>query len=233
MKKEIKEQVSILVQSIYKKTDDINEAIDKIMEIVEGDPAAEADQPTPAPETVRLWCGKDYSAGYWYTRGKVYNTADFKTDIVESENGKGLSYSSIEEFWADRDGFNNENILFPLLHRPAKEGEWARNIKTGGVINVLAGAKQTQSDGVAYGGKDGYLHYMPNAEYEVIENYHGEHEPKPEEPKRTWTDPENGRVYELKDPPAKKDDYILVTKMVGYTDDERYDINRNQRNRID
>ena len=184
MKNKVKEQVSTLVQSIYKKTDDINKVIDKIMEIVEGDPTTEADYLTPAtPDPVRLWCAKDGVYG-----GKT--NAFCRGDILNFISGEAVKYRNgivgrphcVLQYYLSNLGSWHDSI-FPLTKRTAKEGEWARNIKTGEVVKVIAGAKQDKDDGIAYAGKDGCLHYMPNAEYEVIENYQGEHEPKPEEPK--------------------------------------------------
>lgn len=169
MKKEI--DINKYVVSVLEPLNLKGETLDEVINIIEREDKPK-DQPAPAP--IRLWCAKDRQSGTWLTRGKIYETPENK---ITFDDGWKTLYEGTDRF---SDGTKLNTLLFPLAKRPAKEGEWARNIITGEVIKVIAGAKQTQSDGVAYGGKDGYLHYMPNTEYEVIENYQGEYE-QPEE----------------------------------------------------
>jgi len=78
---------------------------DKAEMIKRPEPAIE-----PTPESMKLYCVKDYKPGEWCTKGKIYEM-----------DAKGLI--TFDDGWRD-DISCFEDTLIPLVHRPAKVGEW-------------------------------------------------------------------------------------------------------------
>jgi len=117
------------------------------------------------PDTVRLWCANGKN------RGHVETVAE-GTWLACSDGGR----------------------YYKLVKRPAKEGEWARNIKTGEVSKVISECDdesgsvyvRTNQHNRVYRGDSAKALISPPFDfwnetyYEVIENYHSEHEPEPE-----------------------------------------------------
>ena len=183
MKKEIKEQFREIADKFTK---DMNRIIDGI-----------EDETKPAPD-VRLWCAM-----------KPVNWRWKRGDII-TLNGKTMYkyFKTAEEFidWCEL-----KRYLFPLIKRPAKEGEWAMATskvdpfhcpirKEGDVFKITSVDR-----GIAVS----YENRFNQDEYEVIDGYTGEYE-QPEEPKRTWTDPKTGKVYELVNRRVKIGESVLI-----------------------
>lgn len=134
-------------------------------------------------EPVRLWCAKDYL--------NLYNRNDILTLCNRYMNYPLDDFQS--GFYDNFDDFKRRNphaseTIYPLVKRPAKEGEWfvvtnPNNLefpyhKTGDVLQAL-GNQMNESYNHVYYKKNGEYHVAYNADYEVIENYHGEYETCP------------------------------------------------------
>ena len=190
-----------------------------LSEDAEADPKPE-DKPTEGKrQPIKLYCVKDYNPGEFLTKGKVYEIA---------HDGAKITY---DDGWAASliiasDNFRGEkivpNYLVPLVKRPAKVGEW---------VYITKSCEERASKGKIYEvapyGMDSCLFIKHpeglrstdgaaniwHSEYLVLDGYHAEAEPKPQEnPTEDKQEPiklycvkdygnylNAGKIYELRD----------------------------------
>ena len=149
------------------------------------------------PESIKLYCVKEYLPGEWVTRGTIY--IEDKDGIVSYDDG----------YCDNTEGNFSDGIsaapghLVPLVSRPAQTGEWVLitepqkvPINEDGTPSYQKGSVLKIIKGNTFGlasfkeGRDvtGQFYNLYDAEYEVLDGYDGRYE---EQEKPTYY---NGKV---------------------------------------
>lgn len=137
-------------------------------------PVALQPEPIPAPNPIKLYCVKEEKG--WLTNGKVY---EFVNGDIQCDRGgyKVGRYSDYGDFCKYNESL--ASCLFPLVHRPAKVGEWVLPVakvdgaEEGKIYPVLDDNWSHLKDSirVCEWGKGGILNHN---QYLVLDGYKGD-----------------------------------------------------------
>ena len=170
------------------------------------------------PESIKLYCVKEYLPGEWVTRGTIY--IEDKDGIVSYDDG----------YCDNTEGNFSDGIsaapghLVPLVSRPAQTGEWVLitepqkvPINEDGTPSYQKGSVLKIIKGDTFGlasfkeGRDvtGQFYNLYDAEYEVLDGYDGRYE-EPEKPKG-WS----GKVVCVDDDGSQ---FVTAGKIYSFVD---------------
>ena len=177
------------------------------------------DKPTE-DKPIKLYCVKDWEAGEWLAKGKVYGTDEHGRFVYEDGSTTENAFANVKDVMRSAIG----QFLVPLVKRPAKVGEWVlldgndcfgKN-KKGDVVKVVDTPSYTTtfcfigdptceySGGICVCFKSDYSY--------VLDGYHAEPEAEPEPKPEYWS----GKVVCV----SSGDECFTVGKMYEFVNGE-------------
>ena len=146
-------------------------------------------------EPIKLYCVKDWKAGEWLAKGKVYGTDEHGRLVYEDGSTTAIAFANVKDVMRSSIG----RFLVPLVKRPAKGGEWVlldnddcfHINKQGDIAKVVDAPLLTRdfcfiSDPTLKYSGGIFVNFEGNYSY-VLDGYHPEPESEPEpEPKSKY-----------------------------------------------